>query len=286
MVKSKKNGFFERDVEIGKLCSKLSLSNNGRAIIYSRVSTQTQQNGLSLKSQTEACEAYCLDRNYQIIDTINEAKSAKSISNQKNLMNILVNHENINLVIYEPSRLSRNLRDCIEFIDRCQKKHIIIHFVEKRISSESSNDLKVILNDIIDSQTEITNLSARMKRSIRYQKIHNIYFPSVSPYGTKYSGKGDMKRRIVEPFEQKVILLIKKFFFGETCIEIEKLLKEITGVSAHKIYDYTNEGLKITSIEHGNMNYKDIAEFLNWIQIFKRGKPWSSSSIKNIIKSN
>jgi len=255
MVKSKKPNLFERDVEIGSLCNKMSLRYNGRAIIYARVSTKNQTNGVSLQSQIQFCEDYCKDKNYEVIETVTETKSAKTLKNQKNLVNIVYDNRDINIVIFEASRLSRNLKDCINLMDLCSQKNIVIHIVEKGLISTNSNDLKVIINDLIDGQTEITNLSSRMKRSVRYKKINNIYFASVPKYGFNYTGTGISKKIITNPSEQKIALLIRKFYYGGSVKEIENLLAEITGDKRHKLYNYKDESSTFSVIDYGNMRY-------------------------------
>jgi len=288
MVKSKKTvhsrAFFERDVEIGSLSSKLTLKNNGKAIIYARVSSKNQMNGVSIPSQIQFCENYCIDNDYEIVDTVTETISAKMITKQVKLNKIVNENNNIHLVVYDASRLSRNLKDCINYIDLCKSKNITIHFVEKKMISTCYSDMKHIVNDIIDSETEIRNISTRIKRAVRYKKINNTFFPSVPKYGTGYRGEGLSKAVVVNTNEQKIIKLIKLMFFGGKVTEIENLLKEITGNKTHKLYDYSSGVDSFDRVEHGNLNYKDIAEFLNYISIFRREKPWTSGSIKNIIR--
>lgn len=288
MVKSKKttqtHTFFERDVEIGSLTNKLTLKNNGKAVIYARVSSKNQMNGVSIPSQIQFCENYCIDNDYEIIDSVTETISAKTITKQVKLNKIVNENNNIHLVVYDASRLSRNLKDCINYIDLCKSKNITIHFVEKKMISTCYSDMKHIVNDVIDSETEIRNISTRIKRAIRYKKINNTFFPSVPKYGTRYIGKGVSKSVTVNDNEQKIIKLIKLMFFGGKVTEIENLLKEITGNKTHKLYDYSSGVYSFDRVEYGNLNYKDIAEFLNYISIFRREKPWTSGSIKTIIR--
>ena len=63
--------------------------------------------------------------------------------------------------------------------------------------------------------------------------------------------------------------------------ELRKKNKNVTTGKERREID------KISEIKRGNMTKKDIAEFLNHINILKRGKKWSSFMISNILqKSN
>jgi len=276
MVK-KRPAIFSR--EIDKFCQNLSINTNGKAIIYARISSKNQESGFSIESQIQACKEYCIDRNFELINVVSETKSAKIIKNQRLLFDISKNNENINLIIFEASRLSRNLTDCINFLELCKEKNITIHFVEKKLISSSANDLKLIISDIIDSETEIKNLSIRVKRSIRYKKINNLYLPSVPRYGKMCCNK----KMYEIPDELKVINLIKKLFNGGTTHEIENMLINITGNPNHKLYYWNNPDKYFDRVERGNLRKKDIAEFLNYVKILRRNKLWTSRMISQIL---
>jgi len=281
MVKKMPN-IFERDVE---RISNLSFS-NGKAVIYTRISSKNQKDGHSFESQQKICEDYCFDNNFDIIEILFETTSAKNITNQKVLKNILERHSNIHLVVNDASRFSRNFKDAVVVLDTMMKKNIILHCAEKNLVCSNNMDFKNIVSDFKDAEIEIQNLSKRIRRTIQFKKSNKTFLPSVPKYGTKYIKMiegAKIKVKIEnDPIEQKIISLINLMYYGSPSLEIEKLLKDITGNKSHRLYDYVNEN-EINEVKYGNFRKIDIANFLNYINIFKRGRKWSSSMISHIL---
>jgi len=261
---------------------------NEKAIIYTRISSKSQNRGPSLDSQQEVCKNYCLQHNFNIVGNYNEITSAKEISNQKTLLDIVQNNEGIHLIVNDASRFSRNFTDAAIFLDIMKRKNITLHCANNNLIYSNSIDFKKIMSEIKDAQTEIEQISHRVKRTIQFKRITNTYFPSVPKYGQQYiKSIVDNKVRIrveTNERERKIIRLIKMMYFGEKADKIEKLLNEFTGSSEHKMYDYVNN-LEVSEVKFGNMRKKDIADFLNFIGIYKRSKKWSPSMISIIVKS-
>ena len=86
------------------------------AVIYCRVSTAEQTKNLSLPTQRAACNAYCAEHGYHIVeDFIEEGESAKT-TNRAALNRMLEfcgvrKHRVAVVVVYNVSRLSRNRID-------------------------------------------------------------------------------------------------------------------------------------------------------------------------------
>ena len=105
--------------DINKLCKGFKTNQivyNGYAIIYCRVSTKNQISGTSLETQKNLGKQYCTQNNFKINSVINEVCSAKSIDKQNELINIINDNDNIHLIIYEPTRISRNISDFTQLL--------------------------------------------------------------------------------------------------------------------------------------------------------------------------
>lgn len=252
----------------------------GNAIIYTRISTPGQINGTSLDSQMQLCVDYCNNNGYNIIDKIKEVSTATNINKQKLLLKI-TSTENINLIILEPSRLSRNVVDFVKLWDICKKNNIIIHFVQDNLISNSIIDMKQIVSKVFDSQNESIIIGSRIKRSIAYRKRNKLYYPSISKYGYKYN----KELHKIEPDynEQQIIQLIKSLYFGDTFKNIEKSIFSICN-KKHSLCFMNDD--KVKKLYYGNMTYSSISRFLNGIQLYKRNKKWYPTNISSIIKSN
>jgi DNA invertase Pin-like site-specific DNA recombinase len=257
--------------------------NDTNAIIYCRVSTKNQTFGTSIDSQKTYCQDYCSQNNLNIKSIIIESKSAKSMNTQKQLNIFIGANKNINLVVYEPTRLSRNLKDFIQFNDNCNKQNIKVHCVNDCLVSSNNLDFKEILSRIVDGEIESKNIGIRVKRSINYRKLKGTYKSSIPTYGIKYIKSNGKIQTVPNTEEHKIIDLIQKLYWGSEIKLINKLLVEITG-TPQQLYYITNPEKSIEKIEYGNMRLVDIVNFLNSIPITRRNKKWNSNTISQIVK--
>jgi DNA invertase Pin-like site-specific DNA recombinase len=259
----------------------------GNAVIYSRVSTKNQSFGSSLDLQEEISKLYCIQNKYNIVYCVNEVCSAKIITNQKKLLDIIDNNSNIHLIICEPTRISRNLTDFTQLLTLCKQKNIIIHFVSDNLITNNTNDIKIILSSVYTGELEIKTLSNRIKKSIEHRKRNNTYLSSTPKYGLQYERKfvNNKINKIVKKnyIEQLIITCINKLYWGSDIKSINEILFTLTN-ETHEIFDTNNENEIIDKIEYGNMTFIDIANFLNSNNIFRRNKLWSGNSISNLIK--
>lgn len=273
------------------------INNTSNAIIYCRVSTQNQTLGSSLETQMEAGTTYCTNNNFKIINIVNEVCSAKDMHKQEKLIELIKSNENINIIIHDPSRISRNIGDFAQLLHVCESKKITLHFASDNLITNNSNDVKLVLSSVYDSEIEIKTLSKRVKASIDRRKRNKTYLPSVPKYGYVYEKKiiakdvnvpfgtiGDKSVNIVkkDEREQKIINLVNKMYWGDDIKPILLLLEEITG-EKQEIINPINPNEQITRIEYGNMTFVDIAGFFNAIELSRRSKLWTADAISSII---
>lgn len=261
-----------------KINKSLDPNINNLAIIYCRISTARQQYGSSLDSQQTLCNDYCNLMKFNIISTVKEICSATLMIQQKELNNIIMSNSNINLIVLESSRLCRNIKDFVTLLDTCNNKNITIHFVKNNITSNNSQDIKKMISNVYDAETESKTLSDRIKTSIMYRKRMKTYLPSNPSFG--YIIKD--KKLYCNETEQDVIKLINKLFWGSDANSINLLLFKLTN-SNEEICDLYNND-ELYEVEHGNMRIIDIVYFLNNLDIKFRGKDWNSNSISKLIK--
>lgn len=252
--------------------------NTNSAIIYSRISTKMQQSGTSLESQKTLCSDYCSLMNFDVISIKEEVCSAMQMSKQKELNNIINDNSNINLIILEASRLCRNIKDFGILLDICNKKNIIIHFVKNITISNNTQDIKKMLSDIYDAQVESNTLSERIKRSIHHRKRMKTYLSSIPQFGFIIKDK----KLCINEYEQDIIKLVNKLFWGSNTDTINELLFKLTGNEEEicDLYD-TDE---LFQVQYGNMRIIDIVYFLNNLEIKSRGKIWNRVSVTKLIK--
>jgi DNA invertase Pin-like site-specific DNA recombinase len=262
------------------------LNNKLEAIIYCRVSTQNQTFGSSLETQKDVGTIYCALNNFKIINIVNEVCSAKDMNKQVKLIDLVNSNDNIHIIIYDPSRISRNICDFTNLLRLCECKKITLHFVSDNLITNNNNDIKTVLSSVYDSEIEIKKLSKRIKDSIEQRKRNNTYVSSVPKYGYEYEKKiiNDKNINVVKKndHEQKIINLVNKMYWGDDIKPIKLLLEELTG-ERQEIINPINPKEQITRIEYGNMTFVDIANFFNSISLSRRNRPWNPNSVSCII---
>ena len=253
--------------------------NNNNAIIYTRISSNKQIDGTSLQSQKLICEDYCKTLNFIIKKNIEEVCSAVSMSKQSKLNDIIINNNNIHLIILEPSRISRNIKDFTALLEKCEQNKITLHFAQPNIVSNNTQDIKNIISYVFDAELESKTLSKRIKTSIQHRKRMKTFVPSVPSFG--YTNK-DKKLCECEK-EQDIIKLINKLFWGSDTHSFNDLLFKITGI--HDEICDLNDSDQVLEIKYGNMRIIDIVKFLNNLDISSRNRLWNSNSISRLIKN-
>ena len=273
--------------DIANLLDNTSIIDN--AIIYARCSTksQNQNKNTSLSTQIAECNRYCNDHNYNVIKIINEIVGGHD-KNKQTYNSILDNYSNANIIICDPSRLSRNICDAINFLTECIKRKLKIHFVRDNLICTTIYDCKQFANLIFDAMTESQTISKRIRHSITIRKRMGSHIGKPS-YGFSIKTKLDVesginiRKMIKNSTEMNYIKLIQTLYFGGNINNIYNNLHIVfpNGIDEYKLTEM--DGTPFTEVYWGNLCLSDIATLLNENDGTNRGKRWTSSAIKQIV---
>ena len=264
--------------------SSLKMSVGSNAVIYARESDRMKH---SLEDQVQKAKEYAKANGFKVLFVINETCSGKDIVKQTQLMNALLENKETHFIFSHTDRITRDFQGfCSYFINCCNVNRNTIHIVNDGLVSSIPLDFKKIVCGIIDAEEERKTISRRVKSSVAFRKRNGIYKPSIPKYGRIYSRDKEGKITKVVQHEEEVdtIRLVNLMYYGGKCDEIEGLLKKITKNPRHKIYDYTNEDKEVREIKRGNMTSTTIAEFLNYIRLYKRNREWSGASVLSCLE--
>ncbi len=263
-----------------------------KCIIYLRCSSKKQndqENGQhGFDTQEQDCIQYANANGFEIIDTIKQTRRATSM-NGLDILEIPKRYEGINIILADPSRLSRSYAEGTKFIEDCEAKKIVLHFARDNISSDTTVGKKMILNLLIDANEESKIFSKRVRSAIRQKQRYGSKM-GCAKYGFELyrvntEGFPIMKERPRED-EQKIIKLISMYYFGTEMKPFYELFATITNNHDFKmIYQENNEEKEYENIQYGYFTYSDVARFLNDNNIQKRGKVWVERGVKNVIDS-
>jgi DNA invertase Pin-like site-specific DNA recombinase len=260
------------------------------AIIYVRCSTpkQNQDAHQSLQSQIALCIKYCKDNNLTVIDTIQEIVSGHN-SVKQSYQSILDNNSNINLIIADASRLSRNVASAYNFVINCSKKNILIHSVRDNIITNSHQEYKKFINIVFDASIESSIISKRVCSSLKIRRQLGSHIGKI-PYGytciSTIDNKSGMRlRKLIENTkEQNIISFINQLYYGSKIPILYKLYKKITLKDDFRLYE--DNGIEFNEVYYGNLRIKDIKHLLDLHSITKNGDNFTSYNIRAIVNKN
>ena len=265
--------------------SSLKMSVGKDAIIYARESDVMKH---SLEDQVQTGKKYAKENSFKVGSVIKETCSGEIILKQKQLMDAILENKDTHFLFSHTDRITRDFQGfCSHFIHCCNVNRNTIHIVNEALVSSIPLDFKKIVCGVIDAEEERKTISRRIKSSIDFRKRNGIYKPSVPKYGRMYVRDKDGKiwKDVQCEQESDTIRLVNLMYFGGTCDDIEKLLKKITKNPKHRLYDMNDEDNEIHEVKRGNFSSQSIAEFLNYIKLYKRNRDWSASSVLNCLSN-
>jgi len=285
----------KEDLSLDTLTStirKASIDNNiNNAVLYLRSSTPGQNkeenNQHSLLSQRIQCMDYAKKHNLNIIETIEDVRRANDIKKLK-INKIPDDYANINLIIADSSRMSRDLADGALFMKRCVESNIIIHLVRNDSVSNTILGTSKIMNGVIYANHESNIMRERIKSSNQVKRKFGSKFGRV-PYGLKLKKKivkyneynYPINDHISNDEEQKIIKLIGWLRFGCEINTFYKLFRSIIDNPTKKLYYQDKEW---TDIKYKECTLDYIATILNHHNILKKGEKWTIARVASVLK--
>lgn len=264
------------------------------AIIYIRCSTKKQNEGdlHGAETQKADCLDYAKKNKFNVISILEDTFNGHDITKLKIYDIIKSNNYNLNIIVADPSRLSRRPAHGISFIEECVNRKIIIHSARNNISTETTMGQSQFGIGFYEARIESEQQSKRSK-ALYEQKKKNGSHIGIAPYGyhlTKIISPNSQYPITVKEeneYEQKVIKLVSMLYYGNEREEIYKIIREVSQNLLARIYYYdinTQKDIEHESrIYYGNITRQDIADILNKNNILKRGKQWSKDMVGRII---
>ena len=120
-----------------------------KAIAYTRVSTQEQaDSGLSLTGQRERIAAYCIAREWELVETVTDAGVSGGTLQRPGLSHVLdmVRRGDVDVVVVlKLDRLTRSVKDLGDLLERFEKAQVAFSSVSDNFDTTSANG-KLVLN--------------------------------------------------------------------------------------------------------------------------------------------
>lgn len=257
-------------------------------ILYARVSKFSQTENtfcLSLDSQEHEIIKFMRLRNLTLFKVLKDIGSAFS-GPQTDLKNLIKSCKNKIILVYEPSRLTRNFKNFDDIFNICRKNNHSIGFINSGViyncKTDSNKSYSEIYPLIQKAHQESVDLGNRISRSFRLKKLNEI------PWGKIKSEEGNIINNIQEINTSRLIHFLNTK--GTNVREIKSLINEVgkmEGKDQYQIVEIINGieyPMNLSKIPYP-MSIKNITDTLNTYEIPRRKYKWSNKYVKMILEN-
>lgn len=247
------------------------LSISTKVVVYDRLSTGKQVG--SFETHVPFLTKYATE-NFEKFDILTEVGSAFN-KHEQLLLHTILNKKNIHLVVYDETRLSRNLEAAGKIIDLIKRHNITVHVVgvEQPYICDTKENIQRLFKGMYEGYEESDMKSRRSK----------MYHRNKAP-------------KVVPPFEPSQDLIDVIIMMVNGCDDIQKFydaFNKLThwGKTDDKIggpnfimQDRTwNE---CTCIKKGDFGLQKILRMFNEWDVYQKGaKRWTMNSLTELIMS-
>jgi DNA invertase Pin-like site-specific DNA recombinase len=259
-----------------------------KSIIYTRISSSGQKDGVSLDAQLDECRTALLNNQIKEFVLVQEVHSAYSIVPP--LLEVLAKKRAHRIVFYAVDRFSRNVISGMQCAmtmlkNKCElvfiREHLVITATEGRAWAR-------FIELIAQGERESDTISARVKSSISYLKRAGYHASGHVPFGFNVV-QDEIKpnrRRLIENTVETTILE-----FIDLCRTPGTSVKSINAklgiVNDPIVLEWTDKGktVALKTLKYA-MDYDDIAYFLNqYTAVTYKGNPWKYTNVATAYKN-
>ena len=276
------------------------------AILYARVSTPDQD----MSAQLFRLRKYAADENLRVVREVLDRGSAWASPQLLQLEGVLEAARDINLIVHDETRFSRDTVYGAQLIRTCMRNRIAVHVVgvddpyicTGRAISGRANWAR-LRTGVDDAETESNIRSARasaFQRNRRAQRIAAGWRPPVRrqrplpPFGCRYvnrTGPSLELQPCVSAREAIVIEIVRRLICGSEMSAFYELFNRVApsagtpgalGGDRERLHD--DYGREYTEIGEGHIGPKYIYTLLNLWEIRARGgRRWTRRALEEAI---
>jgi site-specific DNA recombinase len=198
------------------------------AIGYIRVSTEDQaKEGVSLDNQKSKIEAYCLLKDLELREVIEDAGiSAKNLRRPgvQRVLKLARRREVDAVVVYKLDRIFRSTVDALETTKAFDKWGVSFHSIEETLDTRSAMGRFFFTLTAALAEMERRLIGERTKAALCHKRSRNEKTGGDIPFGYELTPQGLLRRN---DEEQRVIRTIKRlhgegFSLRRICSELER----------------------------------------------------------------
>lgn len=247
------------------------LSISTKVIVYDRLSTGKQVG--SFETHVPFLQKYATE-NFEKFDLLTEVGSAFN-KHEQLLLHTILNKRNFHLIVYDETRLSRNLEAAGKIIDLIKRNNITVHVVgvEEPYVCDTKENIQRLFKGMYEGYEESDMKSRRSK----------MYHRNKAP-------------KVVPPFEptQEVVDVIIMMVNG--CDDIQQFYEAFNKITHWGTTDNKIGGPNFimrdrlwnecTGIKKGDFQLSRILRMFNEWDVYQKGaKRWTMESLTNLVIS-
>jgi len=250
------------------------------AIIYSRISVLNNSSSMpmSLDSQEDYNINFMKQYNLKLFKSFKDIGSAFS-KPQKDLKFILQSCKNKTIIVFDASRLTRNIKNFSDIYKICKKNNhnIAISSMNMIFYIKITSNYEILYKLIEKSQQESIDLGKRISRSIQFKKQQELPFGQIRENGIIINNNHEIKiLRLI------YLLNTKK----SSLTEIKRLLNTVGNTNKKEPFEiieydrFSSDTINSSYLPYP-MSNKNIRDTLKYYEVRKRNKllNWTYSDI-------
>jgi len=185
-----------------------------QAAIYSRVSTDEQAKGYSLKTQIEACQAYAQERGYIVAATFSDDYTGAAIDRPElnKLRDYMARNPLDVVIVYDIDRLARKSAYQVLIEEEFKRAGVVIEFVMAQYEDTDEGRLQKQIRGVI-AEYEKAKILERSKRGKRGKaKSGFVLTGARPPYGYKVKSEAHKAWLEIDESEAAIVRMVYDWY--------------------------------------------------------------------------
>lgn len=215
-----------------------------RAVLYTRVSTNKDEQKSSLDNQKEMYKQYCKSRGFELVDVYADVGTGTNVRRRPNFIRMItdggldhvksdVGYDEFKMsnrnpkfdyiIVKDAPRFSRNQHIGLLTLEYLRNKGVYVIFENVGLNTESNDWHERATMMFMMAQTESKNMGQRIAFTKRFNATKGIYRPARLPYGY---ARDENNEFIIKEDEARIIRIIFRLFKRKGGHRISRFLNQ------------------------------------------------------------
>ena len=246
------------------------------SVIYARISSTNQTEGVGLESQVAFLKQAASNKNLKVNSIVTEVGSARTPEKLVKL-NKLINElpGNSFILVHSYDRFSRNVIFALTKIEELRKRNIfVVSLSEPLMEYQSPANYKTLVDVFNNAQMDSSIKSAKVKNALAYKRQIGG-FTRKAPYG--FSLVSDLEYKV-----KRLVTEEKEFEVRNFILDLHNRSKSDNTLKT-MLSKLTNDTTPLEFLSKEKVEYEDVSKILNGYSItYRNNKKWDTEKVKRV----